>query len=178
MSLNHIVDINNPAKLDLYAKTINSNYFTSSKDVIFPTGAPLILQGSFPEGFATAISSVKLQREEKLLYNQDTLDGTYKKVLKIRGACFVNIALAPLDVACGFTLTLTDIPSEFFNSTVEYYSGIVRTGDGFTRTVDLGGYVCTTNILGQITFSFTASTHLDVVVGNQKVVFDIDLMAV
>lgn len=176
MSINHLCNVNGD-KLDLYAKNINSNYFTSQNDKIYPTSAPLIVQGSFPEGFASGISQVRIQREEKLLYNQDTLDGTYKKVLKIRGACFVNVATPPLGTPAGFTLTLSDIPTEYHNSTVEYYSGLVRTGDGFTQTVLLGGYGCTTNIIGQINFSFTASSHLDILVGNQKVVFEIDLMA-
>lgn len=171
MSLNHITN-QSADKLDVYVKSVRSENYK-----IKPADAPMTLQGSVPVGLFSSIFNEKLQKSEVVLYNEELLGGTYKKVLKLRGSFSIQVDLPPAAEQAVFNIIITDIPNTYHNSTVEYFSGLLRTASGARGDTGVGPWLCTTTIAGQIEFSFSNYTHINMLAGEQRVVFEIDLLA-
>lgn len=198
MSINHITNSNPSAdKLDIYVKTINADelkadnitadtvtandnvttpFFRSFENKSWSDVSDVALTSSFPVGFISGISGVTYDSDLVEKYDPDQF--LYVKTLKIKVRADCTVGLPGGAVACGFYITVYNIPSDFHNATLRFGRADFRTSAGTIGDTGLGLWTVDTSVSGQITFSLAHNNHNAVLAGSNFMDCEFDVRAV
>ena len=197
MSINHITNSNISAdKLDIYVKTVNADelkadnitadtvtannnvtapYFKSFENKSWSDVSDVALTSAFPVGFISGISGVTYDSDLVEKYDPDQF--LYVKTLKIKVRADCTVGIPGGAVACGFYITVYNVPSDFHNATLRFGRADFRTSGGTIGDTGLGLWTVDTSALGQITFSIAHSTHATVLIGSNILDADFEVRA-
>jgi hypothetical protein len=170
------------ATTSINADTITANIavsapvIRSNNERLYTTASDVGLTSSFPLGFISSISDVRYQRDVIEKYDPDIFN--YVKLLKIKNFFTATVGLNSGPASAGFYITVYNIPDEFHNSVLEYGRGSLRSTGGVTGSTGFGLWQVNTTVLGEVTWSFSASTHSAVLPGANIVEAEIELRAV